>query len=100
MILKKETICMYLIIAFLILINCSVLAGEWKLLTEAPRGVPVSWVNQFLVHPSKPNIIYAATEGAGLLVSEDGGTTWTPKNQGFTAAEEGTVSGYQIRCKA
>ena len=100
MVLKKSIVCINLIIVFIILFACSILASEWKLLTEAPRGVPVGWVNQLLVHPSKSNILYAATEGAGFLVSEDGGTTWVPKNQGFTAAEEGTVSGYQIRCIA
>ncbi|MGB9596954.1 MAG: WD40/YVTN/BNR-like repeat-containing protein [Candidatus Poribacteria bacterium] len=83
-----------------LLISISVQSAEWKLLSEAPRGVPIGAINQIIIHPTKPNIMYIGTEGIGFLASEDGGKTWLPKNQGFTAAEEGTVSGFQIRCIA
>jgi len=95
--MRKLSLIVNLIIVALCL---SASAAEWTLITESPRGVPSGWVNQLIVHPSKPNVLYAATEGAGVLVSEDGGNTWVPKNQGFTVAEEGTVSGYQVRCIA
>lgn len=78
-------------------------AAEWKLLIDASAmggGRFNGWVNQFAIHPTKANFIYAATEGAGVLISENGGSNWTPKNEGFTMASEGTVSGYHVRCMA
>jgi photosystem II stability/assembly factor-like uncharacterized protein len=78
-------------------------AAEWKLLVDASAmggGRFNGWVNQFAFHPTKANIIYAATEGAVVLLSEDGGTNWTLRNEGLTAASEGTVSGYHVRCMA
>lgn len=45
-------------------------------------------------------MLFAGTEGAGIIASEDGGKTWVQKNQGFGTVEEGTVSGVQIRCIA
>lgn len=88
-------------VCVLVLSSClSAQAGEWKLVYEVPRGGPTGWINQLVIDPTKPNILYAATEGAGFLVSEDGGSSWMPKNEGLTQAEEGTVSGYHIRCLA
>ncbi|HGE69697.1 TPA: hypothetical protein ENX78_02605 [Candidatus Poribacteria bacterium] len=99
---RKKCYLNALIFAYIIiLLTCfSAQSAEWKLLSEAPRGVPIGAVNQIVIHPTKHNVIYIGTEGMGFLASEDGGKTWVPKNQGFTAAEEGTVSGFQIRCIA
>ena len=33
--------------------------------------------------PSLPNTIYASSQEHGVLISEDGGTTWTNRNQGL-----------------
>jgi photosystem II stability/assembly factor-like uncharacterized protein len=99
-------------VCVLVMVFCfSAHAGEWKLVAEwpgpgggrpggRPGGGPRGWINQLVIHPTKPNVFYAATEGAGVLVSEDGGSTWTRRNEGLQGAEEGTVSGYHIRCLA
>jgi len=91
-----------LVFSILLLLCMSMLsfaqASGWELIFETQRGMPSGWINQLVVHPKDPNTLFAATEGAGFIVSNDEGKTWTPKNQGITAAEEGTVSGYQARC--
>jgi photosystem II stability/assembly factor-like uncharacterized protein len=98
--IKKKCYFSILIFALLIMVFISWTAqsAEWKLLSEAPKGVPAGAINQIVIHPTKPNMTYIGTEGMGFLASEDGGKIWTPKNKGFTTAEEGTVSGIQIRC--
>jgi photosystem II stability/assembly factor-like uncharacterized protein len=76
-------------------------AAEWKLVAEGPTaGGPGGggWINQLVIHPTKPDVLVAATEGAGVLISKDSGKTWIPKNEGLTEAAEGTVSGYHVRC--
>ena len=107
------------VVCVLVMIFCfSAQAAEWKLVAEwpagggrgpggagggpggEPGGGSRGWINQLVFHPTKPNVFYAATEGAGVLASEDGGSTWTPRNEGLTSAGEGTVSGYHIRCMA
>ncbi len=35
-------------------------------------------VSSIAISPSNPNIIYRGTQGGGLWLSKDGGTTWTP----------------------
>jgi photosystem II stability/assembly factor-like uncharacterized protein len=80
------------------MISSSIPAAEWKLVAESPAGR--GWINDLLILPDKPGVFYAATEGAGLLISEDSGKTWVPKNEGLTEAAEGTVSGYHVRCIA
>ena len=122
---KRKLVLNSILVLFIITLLCfSAQASEWKLLYQPPQRVPagqrqgvpqgapqgmpqeirggisLGWINQLAVHPTKPNVLYAATEGAGFAVSEDGGKTWVPRNQGFTTAEEGTVSGYQVRCLA
>lgn len=91
-------ICIVLFMSFCLVAQ----AAEWKnLLDVSGPGQRISgWVNQFVIHPTNPDIIYAATEGAGFLISEDGGKRWIPKNEGLTMAAEGTVSGYHVRCLA
>lgn len=96
---------LWLLCALVMVFCLSAQAAEWKLVAEWPaeggRGPgPRGWINQLVIHPTKPNAFYAATEGAGVLVSEDGGSTWAPRNEGLTRAAEGTVSGYHIRCLA
>lgn len=99
------------VLCVLVVVFCfSAQAAEWKLVAQwparsggpggGPGGGPTGWINQLVFHPTKPNVLYAATEGAGVLVSEDGGSTWTPRNEGLTGASEGTVSGYHVRCLA
>ncbi len=36
------------------------------------------------IHPSNPNLVYAATGGKGVMISFDGGATWAPINKGMT----------------
>jgi photosystem II stability/assembly factor-like uncharacterized protein len=100
--MKKKSYFGILVFALLIMvfISFTAQAAEWKLLSEAPKGVPIGAINQIVIHPTKPNVMFMGTEGMGFLASEDGGKTWAPKNKGFTTAEEGTVSGIQIRCMA
>src|SRR5688572_31568641 len=35
-------------------------------------------VSSITISPSNPNIIYMGTQGGGVWLSKDGGTTWTP----------------------
>jgi hypothetical protein len=35
-------------------------------------------VSSIAISPSNPNILYRGTQGGGLWLSKDGGTTWTP----------------------
>jgi photosystem II stability/assembly factor-like uncharacterized protein len=42
-------------------------------------------VNSIAVHPDAPNRIFIATNNNGLLVSNDGGHTFTPSNGNFTS---------------
>jgi photosystem II stability/assembly factor-like uncharacterized protein len=87
-----------LLFCIFILSISSAQAAEWKLAFETPQGMPSGWINQMIFHPTNPNTFYAVTEGAGFMVSEDEGKTWTPKNQGLNNAEGGTISGFQVRC--
>jgi hypothetical protein len=46
--------------------------------------LPTAPVRAIAVHPRRTSFVYAGTE-VGLFASEDGGTTWTPTNQGPTS---------------
>lgn len=48
--------------------------GAWSLETLLPG----TKVNCFAVHPRDPRVVYAGTQGKGLLRSEDWGKTWRP----------------------
>jgi photosystem II stability/assembly factor-like uncharacterized protein len=51
--------------------------GEWvEVLTNIPD------VSDIIVNPAVPNVIYVATMGMGVLVSEDSGGSWQPLNDG------------------
>ena len=41
-------------------------------------------VNALVLDPDRPNILYLATSGYGVLKSSDGGTTWAAFNDGLT----------------
>ena len=56
-------------------------------------GDPDSWmvttsrqleINSIAVHPSRPDMVYIGTNNYGVMVSNDGGKTFTPMNGGFS----------------
>jgi photosystem II stability/assembly factor-like uncharacterized protein len=55
--------------------------ANWSLV--AAGLLPNSPFRALAIHPDKPNYLYLGTE-VGLFASEDGGTTWTPTNEGPT----------------
>ena len=69
--------------------------GEWSVETLLP-GMQV---NCFAAHPHEPNVVYAGTQGNGVLRSEDWGKTWQPagmegrvvKSLAVSASEAGTL---------
>lgn len=96
------------VLCILAMLFCSLVqAAEWKLISadtpeegERPRG----WINQLALHPTRSNVLYAATEDSGVIVSEDSGinwkSAWIPKRAGLTQESDVGVSGYRIRCLA
>ncbi|MFQ3582122.1 hypothetical protein J8C06_08955 [Chloracidobacterium validum] len=42
-------------------------------------------INEIRVHPTAPDRVIVGTENSGVLISEDGGTTFRPFNHGFVA---------------
>jgi hypothetical protein len=54
---------------------------SWESITNKASGFPVEPVRSVTVHPARPNWLYAGTE-FGLYVSENGGATWSPTNEG------------------
>ena len=49
-------------------------------------------VNAVAVQPSQSSVILVASEDAGILRSEDGGSTFNPSNQGFTHRQIGSLT--------
>lgn len=41
-------------------------------------------INSIAVHPSRPDMVYIGTNNYGVMVSNDGGRTFTPTNGGFS----------------
>jgi photosystem II stability/assembly factor-like uncharacterized protein len=41
-------------------------------------------INSIAVHPSRPDMVYIGTNNYGVMVSNDGGKTFTPTNGGFS----------------
>lgn len=41
-------------------------------------------INSIAVHPSRPDMIYIGTNNYGIMVSNDGGKSFTPSNGGFS----------------
>ncbi|HET7113921.1 MAG TPA: YCF48-related protein [Pyrinomonadaceae bacterium] len=64
--------------------------GFWR---SDKGGDPDSWmvttsrqleINSITVHPSRPDLIYIGTNNYGVMVSNDGGKSFTPTNGGFS----------------
>jgi photosystem II stability/assembly factor-like uncharacterized protein len=64
--------------------------GFWR---SDKGGDPDSWmvttsrqleINSIAVHPSRPDMIFIGTNNYGVMVSTDGGKTFTPTNGGFS----------------
>lgn len=53
--------------------------GETFSKVAAPNTISVS------IDPGKPDVVWAATQAAGVLKSVDGGTTFVPKNAGLAS---------------
>lgn len=76
------------------LLNTSPLRSDdrgatWTPLYVAPQGATQN-VNRLIVHPDRPQIVYArlARANGGLFRSQDGGRTWTPFTTGLPATGE------------
>jgi hypothetical protein len=54
--------------------------GQWF---GAGRDFP--FIHSIEIHPQDSDQIYVAISSAGIFKSEDGGTTWKPKNEGLVA---------------
>ena len=105
--MQIRSVVLWIICAFIVVSYSSAQAAEWKLLSadapkegERPRGL----INQLVIHPTRANVLYAATEDSGVIVSEDGGINWkgiwTPKREGLTQDSDLGVTGYRVRCIA
>src|SRR5215510_3796655 len=64
--------------------------GFWR---SDKGGDPDSWmvttsrqleINSIAVHPSRPDTVFIGTNNYGVMVSNDGGKTFTPTNGGFS----------------
>ena len=64
--------------------------GFWR---SDKGGDPDSWtvttsrqleINSIAVHPSRPDMIYIGTNNYGVMISTDGGKSFTPSNGGFS----------------
>src|SRR5215510_665772 len=64
--------------------------GFWR---SDKGGDPDSWmvttsrqleINSIAVHPSRPDMVFIGTNNYGVMVSNDGGKTFTPTNGGFS----------------
>jgi photosystem II stability/assembly factor-like uncharacterized protein len=54
-------------------------ADSWMVTTSRQLEI-----NSIAVHPSRPDMIYIATNNYGVMVSNDGGKSFTPTNGGFS----------------
>jgi len=75
--------------------------GIWKSIDGGShwiRTLDVQDAYDIVVHPTDPNIVYAATGGkfttSGFYISTDAGVTWTQSNNGLQSAT--TISRMQI----
>ena len=64
--------------------------GFWR---SDKGGDPDSWtvttsrqleINSIAVHPSRPDMVYIGTNNYGVMISTDGGKSFTPSNGGFS----------------
>jgi peptidoglycan hydrolase-like protein with peptidoglycan-binding domain len=54
-------------------------ADSWMVTTSRQLEI-----NSIAVHPSRPDMVYIATNNYGVMVSNDGGKSFTPTNGGFS----------------
>ena len=54
-------------------------ADSWMVTTSRQLEI-----NSIAVHPSRPEMVYIATNNYGVMVSNDGGKSFTPTNGGFS----------------
>ncbi|HEY6660491.1 MAG TPA: peptidoglycan-binding protein, partial [Pyrinomonadaceae bacterium] len=54
-------------------------ADSWMVTTSRQLEI-----NSIAVHPSRPDMVYIGTNNYGVMVSNDGGKTFTPTNVGFS----------------
>ncbi len=54
-------------------------ADSWMVTTSRQLEI-----NSIAVHPSRPDMVYIGTNNYGVMVSSDGGKTFTPTNGGFS----------------
>jgi len=54
-------------------------ADSWMVTTSRQLEI-----NSIAVHPSRPEMVYIGTNNYGVMVSNDGGKTFTPTNGGFS----------------
>jgi photosystem II stability/assembly factor-like uncharacterized protein len=54
-------------------------ADSWMVTTSRQLEI-----NSIAVHPSRPDMVYIGTNNYGVMVSSDGGKTFTPMNGGFS----------------
>jgi len=54
-------------------------ADSWMVTTSRQLEI-----NSIAVHPSRPDVVYIGTNNYGVMVSNDGGKTFTPTNGGFS----------------
>jgi photosystem II stability/assembly factor-like uncharacterized protein len=50
---------------------------------SAAIGPPGAWPFSIVAAPQAPGTVYAGLHGGGLLVSHDGGTTWSDRSEGL-----------------
>jgi photosystem II stability/assembly factor-like uncharacterized protein len=64
--------------------------GFWR---SDKGGDPDSWmvttsrqleINSIAVHPSRPDMVYIGTNNYGIMISNDGGKSFTPMNSGYS----------------
>ena len=54
-------------------------ADSWMVTTSRQLEI-----NSIAVHPSRPDMVYIGTNNYGMMVSNDGGKSFTPSNGGFS----------------
>ncbi len=54
--------------------------ADWKVTTNRQSFE----VNAIAVHPKNPDTIYIGTNNYGVMISRDGGRTFTPSNEGYS----------------
>ena len=61
-------------------------ANSWMVTTSRQLEI-----NSISVHPSRPEEIYIGTNNYGVMISSDGGKTFTPSNAGYSGRFSNTI---------